>query len=129
MTSESLPQKHCLPCAGGLEPFSDERVGEYLAQIPEWKLSHAPHPALSRGEREQMPLKIARTWKFKDFKEALAFVNRVGELAETEGHHPDIAIHWNRVTLALWTHVAKGLTENDFILALKIDSLENACPP
>lgn len=118
----SLSQKHCLPCSGGLEPLSQERVGEYLKQIPGWELCHT-EKNFSQHDT------IQRSWKFKDFKEALAFVNRVGELAEAEGHHPDIAIHWNRVTLTLWTHVAKGLTENDFILASKINGLENACPP
>lgn len=111
-----LHQKHCLPCSGGLAPLTNEGVGEYLPQVPDWSL-------------DESGKKIMRQFKFQDFKEALVFVNRVGELAESEGHHPDIHIHWNRVTLELWTHVAKGLTENDFILAAKINALENACPP
>lgn len=112
MDGMHLHQKHCQPCSGGITPLESERVGEYLKEVPGWELV--------RGEG--IP-HIARTWKFQDFKEALAFVNRVGELAEAEDHHPDIAIHWNRVTLTLWTHVAKGLTENDFILAARIDGL------
>lgn len=119
-----LTEKKCLPCSGNLEPLPHDRVGEYLKKVPAWELSASHGTGHSPS-----PLKIVRTWKFQDFKEALAFVNRVGELAEQEGHHPDIAIHWNRVTLELWTHVAKGLTENDFILASKINGLENACPP
>ena len=124
-----LHEQHCLPCSGGLAPLSEKRVGEYLKEIPGWTIVRPPLPTPPPVGEGITPSKIARTWKFKDFKEALAFVNRVGELAETEGHHPDIHIHWNRVTLELWTHVAKGLTENDFILASKIDALENAYPP
>ena len=111
-----LSEKHCAPCAGDLEPLGSERVGEYLKDIPEWELCH---PEKNFPQHDT----IVKTWKFKDFKEALAFVNRVGELAEQEGHHPDIAIHWNRVMLTLWTHVAKGLTENDFIVAAKLNEL------
>jgi len=119
-----LNQQHCIPCTDGVPPLPRERVGEYLGQVPEWELvpTPLPHPP-PMGEGRNPSPKIVRTWKFKDFKEALAFVHRVGELAESEGHHPDITIHWNRVTLELWTHVAKGLTENDFILAAKIDAL------
>ena len=67
--------------------------------------------------------RISRRFSFKDFREALAFVNRVGDLTESEGHHPDFAIHWNTVDLVLWTHKIGGLHENDFIMAAKIDRL------
>ena len=66
---------------------------------------------------------IGREFEFKDFKEAMTFVNNVADLAETEGHHPDITIHWNKVKLDLWTHSVDGLTENDFIVASKINKL------
>ena len=68
---------------------------------------------------------IGREFEFKDFKEAMTFVNNVADLAETEGHHPDITIHWNKVKLDLWTHSVDGLTENDFIVASKIDRLNS----
>ena len=67
--------------------------------------------------------KIEKSFKFKDFNEAMMFVNKVAEIAEEQGHHPDILIQWNKVTLTLWTHAIKGLHENDFILAAKIDEL------
>ena len=68
---------------------------------------------------------IGREFEFKDFKEAMIFVNNVADLAETEGHHPDITIHWNKVKLDLWTHSVDGLTENDFIVASKINKLNS----
>ena len=69
---------------------------------------------------------LLRTFSFPDFKQALAFVNRVGALAEEQGHHPDIALAWGKVEIVLWTHAAKGLTESDFIMAAKIDALPPA---
>jgi len=83
-----------------------------MQEIPEW-------------EMDEKSIGMKRTWKFKDFKEALTFVNRVGELAESENHHPDISLHnYRKVTITLWTHVIKGLSENDFIMAAKIDQLQ-----
>lgn len=89
-----------------------EQIEPLLPQVPNW--------VLVRRE----PMKLQREFKFKDFKEALSFVNRVGDLAEAEGHHPNILIHnWNRVNLELYTHKINGLHENDFILAAKIERL------
>ncbi len=87
-----------------------DEVKRHLLEIPEWKLS-ADHK------------KIYREFKFKDFVRAIEFVNKVAELAEYEGHHPDVHIHYNKVVLELWTHDIGGLSENDFILASKIDKL------
>jgi len=83
---------------------------EYLAQAPGWELQKNADA-------------IAREWKWKNFKEAVAFVNEVAALAESEGHHPDIHILYNRVVLKLWTHAIGGLSENDFILAAKINNI------
>jgi 4a-hydroxytetrahydrobiopterin dehydratase len=110
--TSDLITKHCAPCEGGTKPMTAAEAGAYLAQVPGW--------TLVEGE----PAKIARSRKLKDFIEAMAFVNRVAELAEAEGHHPDIAISWNRVTLELFTHAIGGLSENDFIMAAKINELE-----
>lgn len=82
-----------------------------LENIPSWQLIDGEVP------------QIARTWKFQDFEEAMKFVNKVAELAEAENHHPNIEIAYNKVTLTLWTHSIGGLSENDFILAAKIDVL------
>ena len=81
-----------------------------LAGIPAWKL-------------EENGARLVRRFEFEDFKKAIEFVNRVAEIAEEQGHHPDIAIHWNKVDLVLWTHKIGGLHENDFILAAKVDQL------
>ncbi|MFO0718871.1 MAG: 4a-hydroxytetrahydrobiopterin dehydratase [Candidatus Paceibacterota bacterium] len=108
--NEELSKKNCKPCeekTGALSHAQSENLKE---KIDEWSLIEDTH--------------IEKTLKFKDFKEALAFVNKIGVIAETEGHHPDIKIHnWNKVTLTLSTHSIGGLSENDFILASKIDEL------
>ena len=115
VTSE-LATKHCVPCESGTPPMTLARAEAGLAQVPAWKLVE--------GEK----LKIQRRFTFKDFVEAMAFVNTVADVAEAEGHHPDIRISWNRVTLDLLTHAIGGLSENDFIMAAKIDELEQPEP-
>lgn len=107
-----LATKHCAPCEGGTKPMASSEAETYIAQAPGWRL--VP------GER----LKISRELRFKDFAGAMEFVNRVAELAEAEGHHPDFCVSWNRVKLELVTHAIGGLSENDFIMAAKINALE-----
>jgi 4a-hydroxytetrahydrobiopterin dehydratase len=107
---EKLASKGCVPCRGGVAPLGLEAAGTLLAQVPGWNL-------------EENATRLARPFEFRDFVEAMKFVNRVADVAEREGHHPDIAIHWNKVALTLWTHKIGGLHENDFILAAKIDRL------
>jgi 4a-hydroxytetrahydrobiopterin dehydratase len=107
-----LFNKKCIPCEGGTPALSEEKTEEYLKEVPGWVL--APD-----GK------KVSKEFKFKDFKETMGFVSRVAEVAESEQHHPDIHIFYNRVVLELWTHVAQGLTENDFILAAKVNRLIN----
>ena len=111
MTSD-LATKHCVPCEGGTTPMAPTAAEAYVAQVPGWRLV--------AGD----PLKIARDLKFNDFSRAMAFVNRVAEVAEAEGHHPDLCVSWNRVKLELVTHAIGGLSENDFIMAAKINELE-----
>lgn len=109
VTGRQLAQKNCRPCDGGITPLSPEEVNQLLKGLRGWSLN----------DRQ-----IVRDFSFKSFVEGLAFVNKVGEIAEREGHHPDIFIHqYNKVRVTLWTHVVSGLTENDFILAAKIDAL------
>lgn len=102
--------KKCVPCEGGVPVLTPKQVANFLTEIPGWEAD-----AASR--------KITRKWKFKDFRKAMAFVNKVAELAEAEGHHPDIHVSYSRVTLELFTHAVGGLSENDFILAAKINAL------
>jgi len=108
----SLAAKHCAPCEGGTKPMSRSEAEAQLALVPDWKLVE--------GE----PLKIARSVKLKDFAEAMRFVRKLADVAEAEGHHPDFCVSWNRVKLELFTHSIGGLSENDFIMAAKINELE-----
>ena len=111
MTTD-LAQRHCVPCEGDVAPMSRHTAEEYLTDVPGWSLVD--------GE----PLKLTREWKFKNFVESITFINKVADIAEDEQHHPDIHISWNRVKLELFTHSIGGLSENDFILAAKINELK-----
>jgi len=104
-----LAKKHCVPCKGGTPPFSNEQEGVYSKDIPSWIL-----------DREHIH-KIRKRFSFKNFKEAILFFNKVADLAEKEGHHPDMCISYNKVDVTLFTHAVGGLSENDFIMAAKID--------
>ena len=109
-----LTKKKCVPCEGGIPPLQGAELTPWLKQISSaWELIE--------GEK-----KVRREFTFKDFKATMTFVNKVAELAETEGHHPDIHIFYNKLTLELWTHKINGLFDNDFILAAKIDDLYSA---
>lgn len=106
----SLADKNCVPCRGGVPPLKGKALADMHRQLPEsahWKVVDEHH--------------LVRSYKFPDFKSALEFVNRVGALAEEQGHHPDILLGWGKVEITLWTHAVDGLTESDFILAAKID--------
>src|SRR5262245_22554322 len=103
-----LKKKKCVPCEGGIPRLNPEEVNGYLQQISGW---------------ETQDNKIHKTFKFKNFVEAMAFVNRMAEIAEAEGHHPDFTVHYNKVDVTIWTHAIDGLSENDFILAAKIDEI------
>ena len=110
-TAAELTAKKCAPCEGGVPPLSADEVSRLLAATPQWRLT-------ADGKR------IARAWRVKGFTDGLEFFRRVGDLAEAEGHHPDLHLTGYRdVAIELWTHAAGGLTENDFILAAKIDGL------
>lgn len=108
-----LASKTCTPCRGGTPPLSEEEAARYAADTPGWDL-------LGQGTR------IERRFTFKNFRQALDFVDRVGALAEEEQHHPDIAFGWGYATVSLFTHKIKGLHENDFIMAAKIDRIAEA---
>ncbi len=106
-----LTDKRCVACEGGIPPLTTEEIATYTPEVPEWRVA----------EDEKT---ISRKFTFKNFKEALDFVNKVGALAEDEGHHPDINLYqYRNVRITLWTHAIGGLSENDFILAAKIDRL------
>ncbi len=109
---ENLAKKKCVPCEGGTTPLSDEKTREFLAQVTDWELEEAD------GHKQ-----IAKRFKFKDFKEAMAFINKVADIAQEQGHHPDIYIFYNKVRLVFYTHAMPGLHDNDFILAAKINEM------
>jgi len=104
-----LTKKHCVPCEGGIPPMSKSEAEKYLKEVKGWQL---------------VGNKIEKELKFKNFKQAMKFVNKVADLAEEEGHHPDILVYsWNKVKIMTYTHAIGGLSENDFILAAKIDKI------
>lgn len=116
-----LIQKECVPCEGGVPPLGPEEIKNYSSQLKtEWEVLDGNPPAPEATARQG---KIKKLFKFKNFKEAMVFVNKIADLAESEGHHPDIEIHYNKVEIILWTHSIGGLSENDFILAAKIEKL------
>lgn len=106
----SLSDKSCVPCRGGITPLDKDQASDLLTHASGWMLSDDAS-------------KISREFAFKNFTEAMGFVNRVADLAEAEGHHPDFEIHWNKVRLVMYTHKIGGLHENDFIMAAKINRL------
>ena len=105
----SLAERNCVPCRGGVPALRGAALDTLSQQVPDWKVVDSHH--------------ITRTFPFPDFKQALDFVNRVGAMAEQQGHHPDILLAWGKAEVTLWTHAVNGLTESDFILAAKIDRL------
>lgn len=110
MGQPQLCDLKCVPCRGGMPPLARVEIAPLMKQVPDWKLADDG-------------MSISRAWKFKTYKEAEAFVLKIGEIAEAEGHHPDIEFGWGYVRVKLWTHAIKGLHKNDFIVAAKIDRL------
>jgi 4a-hydroxytetrahydrobiopterin dehydratase len=108
-----LAQRHCVTCEPGTPPLTSHEVGQFLEQVDGWTVED------SHGH-----MRISKLLKFKGFMPGVQLVNRIAELAEAEGHHPDLVLRYGSLMVHLWTHVAGGLTENDFILAAKIDQLK-----
>lgn len=110
-TTDELASRKCVPCEGGVPPLPRERIAEYLGAVPEWSLD-------GDGSR------IRRSWTVRNFTAGLNFLNAIGAVAEAEGHHPDLHLTgYREVAVVLFTHAVGGLTENDFIVAAKIDAL------
>jgi 4a-hydroxytetrahydrobiopterin dehydratase len=104
-----LASKTCVPCRGGTPPLKGEELDDLRRQVPEWEVVEEHH--------------LRRRFRFKNFREALDFVNRVGELAEEQGHHPDVSFGWGYAEITVFTHKIDGLTESDFIFAAKTNTL------
>jgi 4a-hydroxytetrahydrobiopterin dehydratase len=106
-----LSSKQCVPCKGGVPPLKGEEIENLRQKLGGgWDVIEEHH--------------LEKSFSFPDFRQALDFTNKVGELAETQGHHPDIYLAWGRVKITLWTHKIDGLTESDFIFAAKVDDIE-----
>jgi 4a-hydroxytetrahydrobiopterin dehydratase len=104
-----LSEKTCIPCRGGVAPLTADEIKPLVAQVKQWNVVNNHH--------------VEKDFRFSDFKNALDFVNRVGAIAEDQGHHPDIYLAWGKARVTIWTHKIDGLTESDFILAAKIDEV------
>ena len=104
-----LASRECVPCRGGVPPLKGEEIRKLLTQVDDWEVVNEHH--------------LKKEFRFSNFRESQDFVNRVGDLAEEQGHHPDICFGWGRAEITIWTHKIDGLTESDFILAAKIDKV------
>jgi 4a-hydroxytetrahydrobiopterin dehydratase len=111
----SLTTEKCVACRGDAPPATEAEIAQWKPQVPDWQLV----------ERDGIR-RLERVFHFPSFAEALAFTNRVGALAEAEGHHPALLTEWGRVTVSWWTHMIRGLHRNDFIMAAKTDALAHA---
>ncbi len=105
-----LSEKKCQPCRGGVPPLTAEEIEPLFEELVDWELKDDN--------------RLLKVYKFSDFKSALRLANKIGEIAEQEGHHPDLLVRWGELKIELWTHKINGLTESDFILAAKIDKLK-----
>lgn len=104
-----LARKQCVPCKGGVPPLQGAELDALASQLSGWTVAGTHH--------------LEKEYKFKNFRQALDFTNKVGELAEQQGHHPDVHLAWGKVKLTIWTHKIDGLTESDFVFAAKADEL------
>jgi len=105
-----LAERKCIPCSGGVPKLDAAGIEKFQPEVPEWDVVDQK--------------KLRRTFDFDDFAQALDFVNKVGEIAEQEGHHPNISFTYGEATIEIWTHKVDGLTESDFILAAKLDEID-----
>jgi 4a-hydroxytetrahydrobiopterin dehydratase len=110
MAPSDLAAQQCVPCRGGVPPLAGDKIAELLERLGPngWQVERQHH--------------LEKEYEFDDFASALAFVNRVGAVAEEQGHHPDLSLTWGKVGIRIWTHKIDGLTESDFVLAAKCDA-------
>ena len=105
-----LTSKKCIPCSGGIPPMDDQQITKFLKSLGNnWQINNQKH--------------LFKSFKFQNFIQAVEFTNKITEIAEKEGHHPDLHISWGECNVEIWTHKINGLTESDFYLAAKIDKI------
>jgi 4a-hydroxytetrahydrobiopterin dehydratase len=109
VTKMKLADRSCVPCKGGVPPLSHDEVESLISELSGWKVKDDK--------------RIQKTYKTDDFLDSLEFANKIGDIAEEQGHHPDLLVRWGELGVEIWTHKINGLTESDFILAAKIDRL------
>ncbi|MDD2942117.1 MAG: 4a-hydroxytetrahydrobiopterin dehydratase [bacterium] len=107
----TLSEKTCIPCKGGVPPISQSAIELFLRELPEWRVVDDHH--------------LEKRFKFKNFLDALSFVNEIGAIAEEQQHHPNISFTWGQVTVQIWTHKIDNMTESDFILAARIEEIDS----
>ena len=112
----NLTDKKCVPCEGGVPAFGKDKIEQYLKEVPGWQATEIE----DNGKKVDS---LQKRYQFANFREAMKFLREVEDIAEGEGHHPDFCVHYNKVDFTVWTHAIGGLSENDFILAAKIDSI------
>ncbi len=111
----NLANKKCVPCLGGTPPLTEKEIAPLLAQLNGWEVEESK--------------KLIKPFRFKNFAQAVEFVNAITRVAEAEQHHPDLYVRWGQVRVYLWTHKIDGLTESDFVMAAKIDRVYADRPP
>ena len=111
---KDLHNKNCIPCKGGVPPFEMSEIHKYIKKVDGWDVKN----------KEEKTYFLEKNFSFNNFKESQKFINQVGEIAEKEGHHPDIQFGWGYAKIQIFTHKIKGLVESDFILAAKIDKIK-----
>jgi len=109
-----LYENKCVPCRGDIPPFTKEQIDEYLKYLMDWKVEM----------NEKKAFYLSKVYKFSDFEKSLSFINKVSNIAEKEGHHPDLKFGWGYAEINIFTHAINGLSLSDFILASKIDQLD-----
>ena len=115
--AKELGKMKCIPCEGDIDPLTGEQINEYMDQVEFWDVVEE--------NIDGKPVKtLQKSMKFTNFRVAMKFLREVEELAESEGHHPNFCVHYSRVDFSIWTHAIGGLSENDFILAKKIDDIK-----
>jgi 4a-hydroxytetrahydrobiopterin dehydratase len=114
--TESLRSKKCVPCEGGVSPLTDNEIEILMPHVDRWEVTET-------SQQDGAVKTLQKRFQFKDFRAAMSFLREIEELAESEGHHPDFCVHYNKIDFTIWTHAISGLHENDFILASKIDAL------